>query len=134
MNDRGFQVSLGSFRNNTFDRYNRLKRGVAIKLFSAVIRSSPVDTGRFRANWRCSVASPNLATDENASDKSGGKAIAAMQAVVLPSKAEDELWLSNSLPYAIALEYGYSKQAPAGVVRLNVKRFDDLLSKQLRQS
>lgn len=30
-------------------------------------------------------------------------------------------WLSNNLPYIERLEYGYSKQTPAGMVRLSIE-------------
>ncbi|VEB42983.1 Uncharacterised protein [Chromobacterium violaceum] len=29
-------------------------------------------------------------------------------------------WLVNPMPYAVKLEYGWSKQAPAGMVRLTL--------------
>ena len=37
---------------------------ITIELFSRVIEKSPVDTGRFRANWNCSIGSPDLSTSQ----------------------------------------------------------------------
>ena len=52
--------------------------------------------------------------------------------------------MANNLPYAHVIEYGgypgdgpntvggFSKQAPAGVVRVNVARFEAILEEQAR--
>lgn len=39
----------------------------------------------------------------------------------------------NSVPYIRRLEYGWSKQAPAGMVRVNLKRFSQFLREAVAQ-
>lgn len=95
-------------------------RKIMLELFQNVILKSPVDTGRFRANWQVGYSSPNLSiTDQT--DISGSTAIGRMtQQVVSASLDGKSIFLTNSLPYAHRLENGWSKQAPSGMVRLSM--------------
>ena len=118
-------------------------KGTAIKLFSAVIKSSPVDTGRFRANWTAAGVQPSTVTTDM-TDKSGAAATGAMVNYINSAKGQTVFTLANNLPYAHVIEYGgypgdgpntvggFSKQAPAGVVRVNVARFEAILEEQAR--
>ncbi len=93
-----------------------------------MILKSPVDTGRFRGNWQVaieSVPSGTLVID----DKSGTATIAKTTAVTLGLRAGQTITLVNNLEYARALEYGHSKQAPAGMVRLTLQEFGAVVQK-----
>jgi hypothetical protein len=93
-----------------------------------LIQMSPVDTGRFRNNWYLSIGySPNVATNTGA-DKSGSAALTRIANGLGSAKLGDLIWITNNLPYATRLEYGYSKQAPAGMVRISAARFQQYLS------
>lgn len=77
--------------------------------------------GRFRGNWQVSFDRPV----ENAIDridKTGRATLAAGNAVLAEFEAGKytSIWFTNNVPYARRLEYGWSKQAPAGVVRVVV--------------
>lgn len=117
--------------------------GTSIKLFSAVIKSSPVDSGRFRANWLCAGATP-IPSVVNMTDKTGSSAIGEMASYINSAKGQMVFTLANNLPYAYKLEFGgypgdgpntvggFSKQAPQGFVRVNVARFEAILEEQAR--
>ena len=46
----------------------------------------------------------------------------------VPELAGNVVYLTNNLPYAQRLEYeGWSKQAPAGMVRVNMARIADIM-------
>ncbi|KAA6705316.1 HK97 gp10 family phage protein, partial [Salmonella enterica subsp. enterica serovar Lubbock] len=49
-------------------------RAVSLKLFSAIIKSSPVDTGRFRGNWQTTGATPATGLVAGV-DPTGNKAV-----------------------------------------------------------
>lgn len=100
-------------------------RKATIELFSSVVKSTPVDTGRARGNWQCTIASPASDQVEH-TDKSGAGAISDIVATV-PQKAGSIVWLANNVPYIRKLEYGSSKQAPNGMVRINIQRFASIL-------
>ncbi len=40
----------------------------------------------------------------------------------------------NNLPYAIALEYGHSDQAPGGMVRITQARFQQIVEEAIRNN
>jgi hypothetical protein len=123
------------FRNASLrftKRHDDLKRVVGIKLFSAVILDTPVDTGRLRGNWQASVNEPDR-TSTSAPDKGGVQAVSKVVSTALGLSGEETFILSNSLPYAYRIEYqGWSHtKAPEGMVNRNVIRFQKILKEQL---
>ena len=138
-----FDDQMRAFARRANMSVEKTIKGTSIKLFSAVIKSSPVDTGRFRANWTAAGVQPSTVTTDM-TDKSGSAAIGAMTNYINSANGQMVFTLANNLPYAYKLEYGgypgdgpntvggYSKQAPAGVVRVNVARFQAILDEQAR--
>jgi len=92
---------------------NKIKRVAAVTVLRGVIFRSPVDTGRFRNNWQLTLGRPARG-EVNA----GGyfQAAASGTARALQAKPGQDIWITNNVPYAEALEEGHSGQAPAGVV------------------
>ena len=88
--------------------------------------------GRFRANWQVGLHQQPDATITDATDAGGGKTISRLTAVAAAARAGGVIYISNSLPYADALERGHSKQAPAGIVRLTVLALPVALESALR--
>lgn len=88
------------------------------KVHGALVDGSPVDTGRFRGNMQITANKPPLFA-LNQYDKDGEKTKAegkrVLYALLHGGGAVRSLYFSNMLIYANALEYGHSKQAPAGV-------------------
>lgn len=81
----------------------------AVSLHSRITLKTPVDTGRARANWFVAEGAPRIATTES---------VTAQKPPSL--KGDSVIYITNSLPYIVPLEYGHSKQAPAGMVRLSI--------------
>lgn len=92
-------------------------------MFLRVVMKSPVDTGRFKGNWQVAIGTIPAGV-LNVEDKSGAATIAKVQAEVLGLKAGQTIYLVNNLVYALPLEYGHSKQAPNGMVRLTIQEFN----------
>lgn len=128
-----FSVQLKAFREKTNGRIDSVRRGVALRLFKAVIMDSPVLTGRLRANWQATINVP-ARSSSLAEDKTGQAAIQGATAAVRASKLNDILILTNSLPYVARIEYdGWSHtKAPRGMVRINLTRFKKLLGEEVR--
>lgn len=104
-------------------------RSVSLKLFSAIIKSSPVDTGRFRMNWQTSGAIPAGGAIDGV-DPTGDNAVGMATTFITNSPEWSAFTLTNNLPYAERLEYGWSKQAPVGMVRVNITRFQQLIDEE----
>ncbi|KNY21590.1 hypothetical protein [Methylobacterium sp. ARG-1] len=117
-----FSLNIAAWCEKAKDRADLVVRKVALDIGSRVVLRSPVDTGRFRANWQYGVGQPNTATLETI-DKSGQSSIQRIASGAATARLGDVIYVSNSLPYALRLEAGSSKQAPAGMVGLAVADF-----------
>ena len=75
--------------------------------------------GRFRGNWQVSFDRPAVGAIDRV-DKAGTATLAAGRDVLAhyDSGEYGSIWFTNNVPYAQRLEYGWSKQAPAGIVRV----------------
>lgn len=124
-----FALDVSKFVEKAKKNPEKVMRQVSIKLFSAIIKASPVDTGRFRMNWMASGGTPASGTTD-ATDKSGNIAIGNATSFVLKATDWREFTMTNNLPYAQRLEYGWSQQAPQGFVRVNVGRFQNLIDQE----
>jgi hypothetical protein len=89
--------------------------------------------GRFRGNWMFSIGSPDNTTTEEV-DPSGRKSTARIVDGAIEFKAGDKAYITNSLPYAIELEFGHSHQAPGGMVRITVARFQQIVLEAIRNN
>lgn len=121
-----FALDIARFVQKAQGNIDLVVRKVAFDLFAQVIIMSPVDTGRFRANWQVAINSVPPGT-VNAFDKTGSATLSRVQATVNQMKAGDVISLINSLPYSVKLEYGWSKQAPAGMVRITVASYSGVV-------
>jgi hypothetical protein len=89
--------------------------------------------GRFRGNWMFSIGAPDSTTTEEV-DPSGAKSTARIVAGAIEFKAGDTCYITNSLGYAIPLEFGHSTQAPGGMVRITVARFQQIVLEAIRNN
>lgn len=119
--------------------------------------------GRFRANWFLGGAVPSSSSTES-TDKSGSLTVNKMAAGVQAFDGLPEgFTLTNNLPYSEVIEFGdypnpvklgtktskkgtkpakyekrssggYSKQAPQGVVRVNMKDAERLLEEEAKKA
>lgn len=138
------QIGNAVLKINT--AHDKIVRTATLELFSGVIRSTPVGNpslwknppppgyvgGRARGSWQCSVASPKAGQIDRI-DPSGAGTIADMQSSV-PSGAGQVAYLSSNLIYIERLEFGWSTQAPAGMVRLNMDRVQRMVDTVIRKN
>lgn len=95
-------------------------RKIALELLKKVTMKSPVDTGRFRANWMVGIGG----ADETTTDSTVNDAMMRGSIVLTGYKNLKQIHLSNNLPYAAALEHGHSMQAPLGVAEISVEEIE----------
>jgi len=105
-------------------------RGTALDIFSKVILRTPVDTGRARGNWQCSLNNP--ASGEVTG--TGRSALGRAKSATGKAKVTDTIYLINNLPYIKKLEYGSSQQAPRGMVRVTISEFDRIAQAKAYQA
>ena len=138
-----FTLDVKDFADSFIDGSEKAVRGTTIRLFGDIIKATPVDEGRARANWFATGQKPSNKVT-NAEDKSGANAINNMQQVVVGIKDWSRFTLTNNLPYIEVLEFGgygdgpktingFSKQAPKGFLRVNINRFNRLLEQEAKK-
>lgn len=118
-----FAWRVQAFKKKSAEEVDKQIRKIVIDLFTGIILSTPVDTGRARGNWQVGTT-PITATLPN-TDPSGASAISGVMGKLSSGmfKGKDNsIWLCNNLPYIGRLETGYSGQAPRGMVALNLQR------------
>lgn len=89
--------------------------------------------GRFRGNWMFSIGSPDSSTTEEV-DPTGAKSMARIRDGAIEFTAGQTCYITNSLGYAIPLEFGHSTQAPSGMVRVTVARFQQIVLEAIRNN
>lgn len=135
---RQFHGDIDKWIKATQTGLNDVIRQFVESVHAELVMGSPVDTGRFRANWQITADHvPLYALNEY--DKSGAKTIAAGKrtaAVLFAGRgaAVTTIYFSNMLIYANALEYGHSKQAPAGVLGIVAVRLRSFMADAIRKS
>ena len=126
---------------------NQTVISVALELFGSVIKDTPADTGRARGNWQCSIGGPSggvLSGDSesetetpapNGDGPTTAAAVKEVRGVLLKYEPGQTVYLANNLPYIRRLEYdGWSDQAPAGMVRKNIARIQQIVAKAARDN
>ena len=118
-----FSVDLAKFGQKAVDNAEKVVRKIGFDMHSRIVQRMPVDTGRAKANQQISINSlPSGSVLEF--DKSGNAAISKSGAVLTNFKLGDTIFLYNNVEYIIPLEFGHSKQAPAGMFRIS---FDEIV-------
>ena len=102
------------------------QRDIIFELGKFIVLDSPVDKGTFRGNWRFSYNDKQIQLDRQ--DKTGAQVLAELRAFVDGFNG-GTMYLLNGMPYGVALEYGWSQQAPSGFVRRNVARINAIVAR-----
>ena len=110
----------------------KLVRGTLLGLTSRIIKRSPVANpstwknprkghvgGRFRGNWQATVGAPAAGVLDS-KDRAGDKTVDAARTQINKLQMGQNFYLSNNLPYSHRLEFGWSGQAPNGMLRLSI--------------
>jgi len=118
---------LKKFAQLSIAKQERVVKSSFIQLGNEMEFKSPVDTGRFKNNWIGAVGSVDSTTTD-----SNRNAVGALSTMLGGFRMGEVFYYTNSLPYAQALEYGLSEQAPAGMVRLTARRWESIVNTQIR--
>jgi hypothetical protein len=123
MDARGFSRELKRFVNEDVKKRALKKyKQIVLDLGSSVIRDTPVDTGLARASWHFTTSRVSAAFDERKRDSTGSAALGRLQGVVSRLVLNQPVYMANNAPYIERLEYGWSQQAPNGMLAKNIAR------------
>lgn len=108
---------------------NTAVRKAALAVDQALVLGTPVDTGLARSNWLVALGSPTRKTiapyapgNKLGLTEQANAAMALAQAAgtVNGRKNEQDIWITNNIPYIGSLNEGSSLQAPANFVELAI--------------
>ena len=143
-----FAKKIGEFNSKTEKALEMLLRGTALDLMSAIVMRTPVGNpdiwktkyppkgytgGRLRGNWQAEINRPASGTSKK-TDKRGSKTLKKGQAKMKGATVGDSIYITNNLPYAIAVENGHSRQAPKGMVKITIAELKMHLRRNARKA
>lgn len=137
---------MGKFQDSVKKQTDRVKaeldlsiKNGVILFFSAIVYDTPVDEGGLRGDWLVSIDEPRHEVTGRLS-LTGDEAVQEIQQTVQAGHVNH---LYNSLPYVAVVEYGlypnppkkvtgktingFSSQAPAGMLSVNIARWETYL-------
>jgi len=128
-----FSLDVKAFAAKVEEAADAAISKICLDLLKDIVLNTPVDSGRARANWQCSLNAPTSGEIAFSADTgsgitapkvSAGSTYAIDVGGIVASKASGNIfWISNNLPYIYRLEFEqWSKQAPSGMVRLAINR------------
>lgn len=116
-----FSLDLSRLVEKAKGQTQLVVRKVMLELFTRTVLKTPVDTGLARNSWFTGNGTIP-AGGQGGAKASGADSINRISAEIGSLKIEGQtIYLINNLPYIQKLEYGSSKQAPQGMVRLSIQ-------------
>ena len=126
-----FALDLQRFARKASAVPDQILRKVVFDITREIVQKTPVDTGHARSNWFWGV---QVVSDEDATlSKSGAPSLARAASFASTVRSGGVVYLTNNLPYIMALEFGSSQQAPAGMVRITVARWQSIVDRAARK-
>lgn len=125
-----FSADLQRFTQKAGGRLDTVLRRSVLEMTRDIVRKTPVDTGHARSNWFWGVY--QVTSTDSAMSKNGAPSIARSNDFARSLRAGGVVYLTNNLPYIMALEFGSSQQAPAGMVRTTVSRWQSIVDRAAR--
>lgn len=143
-----FELDLRAFIEKAKGNADQVVKKVGIDMLAKIVDRSPVGNpslwqnppppgyvgGRFRGNWQVTFNAPATA-ELNRIDANGSSTKAAGAAVIAAYQSGiNSIWLTNTVPYAMALEFGHSHiQAPQGMARITAAEFQQFINNAVRE-
>lgn len=121
------------------ERAHLLVRSLVMEVDRRLRERTPVDTGYARGNWNIATGSPSAEVADKyegpgpnrpkrRKDEPPPPPPPALPRDIPESvRAGEVIYLTNAVPYAERLEFGHSKQAPNGMVRVTAVEIEPLV-------
>lgn len=123
-----FSQDIVKFNQKVQRNFIFVKKRAAFGLFSAIVMETPVDKGVLRNNWQMNLNFPADSTLTDG-DISGGAVLSRLQAQIENVDPVSHIYFTNNLSYAARIEYdGWSGKAPEGMLRVNIARWQQIVS------
>lgn len=114
MTDFGIQLK-NAYQEKVVGTLEKKVRAAALVVDAELAITTPIDTGRARANWLPSLNTPDVRIVEPGTPHE-------ISGILSSYKITDQILITNNLPYIRKLNDGYSKQAPAAFVESAIEK------------
>lgn len=135
-----FTLDLQRFAEKCAERADDAVGNIVVRIAAELDKRSPVGDatywknpppagyigGHFRANWQLGVGAMPMGEIPGV-DRTGEETQGRIMAEIPEQAAGKVYYIANNAPYAQRLEYGWSRQAPQGLVGLTVTMFQDIV-------
>lgn len=112
-----FAADFGKWAKHVNLSMDRATKAVALDVANKIGQRSPVRDGLYLANHRVNIGSVDSSIT---TAMTGNRNTVSQKVAGLGINAGDDIYISNSLPYARRLEYdAWSAQATAGIYRIS---------------
>ena len=123
-----FSADISKFIAKTKGKAETVVKKVAFDVFSRVQQRTPQDTRRAITGWQVTINTPG------GSDPGPGNYPMPPAPVIPAFKLGDDIYFCNNVDYIPFLEYGtapygFSRQAPQGMVRVTIAEYQAYLAK-----
>lgn len=120
-----FSGDINKFSDRVNQAISAIVRGTSLEIYRAIVRRTPVRTGRLRANWQVQINSP---AQGEINSTNAQNTIRAGETKIKQFRVGDTVYINNNLPYAKVIEDGRignkgSKQAPNGMVKVTIAEY-----------
>ncbi len=144
MANNSFSDDIKRFAEQTGDTIDRVIIDYAVGVSQRIIERTPVGNpslwksdappgyvgGTARANWIPSIGTPDQ-TEVNSTDQNRG----SNQVLSIQNQIPGNIYyLTNNVPYIERLEYGWSTQAPNGMMRRTLREARSILRKAVSKN
>lgn len=140
-----FLEVINQWTVDTRETIDDILQTIVIMVGESVVTLSPVDTGRFRGNWQLSIDAPSTSSLVRY-DQDGHVTLADITSKAKTFTAGQVAYIQNHVLYGNDLEYGlyngptskvtdegFSRQAPAGMVRVTEAQFLEIVAEAVRK-
>ena len=124
----GQPINAAAWADRLAQRVDGVARRATLALGHKVITDTPQDSGLAQGNWQTRVGGPAGQVLER---RGASPALAELAEVLSAPASGQPLFLCNLTPYIGRLEHGSSRQAPAGMVGVNLGSWQSLVNAAL---
>ena len=116
-----FSLDLSKFATKAMGNMDKVVKKVCFDIGSDIQKATPRDTGRAAAGWQWQTGSISAY-------KPGPGSYNAPAPLIPGFALGDTLYLANNVEYIKVLEDGWSRQAPAGMVKVTLTRWQNYVA------
>lgn len=129
---KSIQAQLQAIAKRANGDIEKVASASMLRLGNRIVLQSPVDTGRFKNNWMSAWQAIDRSSNRGG-NTSGSDSLGQLKDKVSSVDLGKEFFFTNTVPYAMKLEYGHSAQAPDGIVRVNALHWEQIVTSEVKK-